>query len=386
MRERTLTATGLLLVTGIVLAACAAPAGNSGQPRASLSGSLKGTVTYRERIALDPGAVIEVQLLDVSKADASAAVIATQTIKSDGKQVPIAFELAYDPAKIDEHFRYAVKAQILVNGGLRWTSQQSYPVLTQGSPASDIEIVVNAVPANASGMPDQAWTLQSMVIDGAKLGLEGSVSTTIRFAADSKYSGSGGCNSYAGSYTRQGNTISLRMAAATRNACAAGMEQEGKFLAALPQVSTFEIRADGLQLSSADGKTTLTFGVSAGSQSITGVVWKWKESLDNSGKTTTVSNSENYTIEFKSDGTIAIRADCNSGGGSYQVTGNQLTITLGAMTLVGCPSGSMDRQYLSELGQVASYLFDGQDFPRTEIRQRQDAVYPVAEPGERELE
>lgn len=144
---RALSTAGLMLLAGGALAACAAPAGDSSQPGTSLSGSLTGTVTYRERIALDPGAVIEAQLLDVSKADAPAEVITTQTIHADGKQVPIPFELAYDPAKIDERLSYAVKAQILVDGELRWISQQAYPVLTQGNPTSDVEIVVSRAPA-----------------------------------------------------------------------------------------------------------------------------------------------------------------------------------------------------------------------------------------------
>jgi len=362
MPKRTLTIAGLMLLAGIALAACAAPAGGPGQPGTSLSGSLTGNVTYRERIALDPSAVIEVELLDVSKADAPAEVIASQTIEADGKQVPIPFELTYDPAKIDPRFTYAVAARILVNGELRWISQESNRVLTQGNPTSNVEIVVGAVPAGTHGLPDQEWTLRSMVVDGVEVGLEESVSTTIRFAADGKYSGSGGCNNYTGSYTRQGNTISLGGAAATLKACPTGMEQEAKFFATLPQVSTFEITAEGLRLSSADGQTTLAFGDSGSSQaSITGAVWKWTGSIDNSGKTTTAPNPDDYTLEFKSDGTIAVRADCNIGGGSYQLDGNQLTITLGVMTLVACPSGSLDGQYLKELGEVSSYLFEGQD-------------------------
>lgn len=145
--KRTLTTAGLWLLVTYALVACAAPTGGPGQPGTPLSGRLTGTVTYRERIALDPGAVIEVQLLDVSKADAPAEIIATQTIHADGRQAPIPFELTYDPEKIDERFSYIVAARILVDGELRWISQESFPVLTQSNPASDVEIVVKAAPA-----------------------------------------------------------------------------------------------------------------------------------------------------------------------------------------------------------------------------------------------
>jgi len=95
--------------------------------------SVTGSVNYRERIALTPEAVVEVQLLDVSLADASAKLIARQTIKPK-RQVPIPFELVYDPADIDERFTYTVRATIRERGRLLFTTDRSYRVLTRGSP------------------------------------------------------------------------------------------------------------------------------------------------------------------------------------------------------------------------------------------------------------
>ncbi len=97
------------------------------------SASVTGTVTYRERIALTPEAVVEVKLLDVSIADASAKTIASQTIKPE-HQVPIPFELVYDLAEIDARFTYAVRATIRDRDQLLFTTDRSYRVLTRGSP------------------------------------------------------------------------------------------------------------------------------------------------------------------------------------------------------------------------------------------------------------
>src|SRR5690606_28033950 len=55
------------------------------------TGVLTGTVTYLQRVALPPGSVIEVRLQDVSRADAAAEVIASQTITTAGENVPIPF-------------------------------------------------------------------------------------------------------------------------------------------------------------------------------------------------------------------------------------------------------------------------------------------------------
>jgi putative lipoprotein len=75
-------------------------------------------------------------LQDVSKADAPAALIAEQKITAEGKQVPIAFELKFDPAKIDEQHKYTVSARISVDGQLWFVSDTTYPVVTQGHPSN----------------------------------------------------------------------------------------------------------------------------------------------------------------------------------------------------------------------------------------------------------
>ena len=94
-------------------------------------GQVKGTATYRERIAMPPDAVFEASLEDVSKADARAEVIGQARIERPGNP-PIRFEITYDPARIISSHRYSVRARILVDGKLFFTTDQSYPVLTGG--------------------------------------------------------------------------------------------------------------------------------------------------------------------------------------------------------------------------------------------------------------
>ncbi|MDM0052462.1 YbaY family lipoprotein [Variovorax sp. J22R115] len=91
-----------------------------------------GSVTFRERIALDPSAEIVVHLLDVSRMDVAAVVLAEQRIRADGRQVPFNFALSVDPARIDPRMRYNVSARILQGDKLLFISDTAYPVLTQG--------------------------------------------------------------------------------------------------------------------------------------------------------------------------------------------------------------------------------------------------------------
>src|SRR5512137_2763394 len=100
-----------LLASALVLAACGTPAVVPTSAGAA-SARVTGTVSYRERLALPPGAVLKVQLTDVSRADAPAAVIGQQIIQTDGAQVPIAFEIPYAPAEIQPQNTYAVRAWI----------------------------------------------------------------------------------------------------------------------------------------------------------------------------------------------------------------------------------------------------------------------------------
>jgi putative lipoprotein len=121
-----------LLAPGL-LAACAS------QPALS---RVSGTVTYRERIAMPPGAVLEVSLEDVSRMDVPATIVGKVTIENPGN-VPIAFASPYDPADIDERGSYAVRARILVEGRPRWVSDTANPVLTQGNDES-VDILLRA--------------------------------------------------------------------------------------------------------------------------------------------------------------------------------------------------------------------------------------------------
>ncbi len=108
------------------------PASEPTQP-ADATGTVSGTVVYRERIALTENAVVVIKLLDVSRADAPSITIGEQVIENPG-QIPIAFEIEYNTNDIDDRFTYAVRAEIRENDRLIFTTTTSYPVITNGNP------------------------------------------------------------------------------------------------------------------------------------------------------------------------------------------------------------------------------------------------------------
>ncbi|BCM18514.1 YbaY family lipoprotein [Mesorhizobium sp. J8] len=87
--------------------------------------TVAGEVTYRERIALPPDAVLVVELADVSLADAPATVIAKRRIAPTG-QVPIKFDIGFDPKAIQKGRTYALQARIMVGERLMFITGTSH--------------------------------------------------------------------------------------------------------------------------------------------------------------------------------------------------------------------------------------------------------------------
>ena len=97
------------------------------------SSQVKGSAAYRERIALPPsGIVFTATLLNVSRMDVAADVIARTVIENPG-QAPIDFVIDYDASSIDPRMSYAVRATIHRDGKLWATSDTHHPVLTRGA-------------------------------------------------------------------------------------------------------------------------------------------------------------------------------------------------------------------------------------------------------------
>jgi len=100
-----------------------------------------GSITYRERIALPPTTVVTVRLVDVSLADAPSVLIAEQVIRTEGRQVPFEFALAYDASRILPSHTYAVQVRIEDGGKLLFISDTMNPVITRDAPTR-VDIVL----------------------------------------------------------------------------------------------------------------------------------------------------------------------------------------------------------------------------------------------------
>jgi putative lipoprotein len=128
---------------------------------AQTTGTVTGTASILQRIALPNNAVVTIQLADVSRAGAPAQVIAEQKITTNGAQSPFAFNLTYDTARIAANGVYIVQGNVSVGGQLRYTTTRQYRVLTGGNPAT-ASVTLDAVtlPRSSSG----SWMLAAAAL------------------------------------------------------------------------------------------------------------------------------------------------------------------------------------------------------------------------------
>ena len=87
-------------------------------------------------------------------------------------------------------------------------------------------------------------------------------------------------------------------------------------------------------------------------------LWQLVEFALDDGTVVAVDDPAKYTIEFRTDNTDTIRADCNTCNGSFTADEDTLSFGPQACTLAACGAGSFDAQFQAALGTVSEYNID----------------------------
>lgn len=226
--------------------------------------TIEGTASYRERIALPPGATFEATLEDVSQADAAAQVLGEARIEQPGPP-PFQFKIEYDPAQIQPNHIYVVRSRIVEGNRVLLATDHRYQVLTMGHGSEIGMMMLQRTPrpiqqqTAKTSLRGTYWKLEE-VAGNAVLASEQQREPHLIFSAQGdRVTGSGGCNRLSGSYEARGASLRFAGIASTRMACARGMETESSFLQSLGQVRSWMISGQELQLMSEDGKPILKF-------------------------------------------------------------------------------------------------------------------------------
>lgn len=218
-----------------------------------------GEVSYRERIALPPGAELWITL--VSLPDARPVVSAAADVSSTG-QVPLQFTLNVRSQVIADGRDYGLVAEIRSQGRTMFRNWQPVPVdaaaplptrilvtLSPDPPQDPLEI---APPPGETPNPllDTIWQVTSIGGDPVL----GTTELTLSIAADLRSGGHGGCNNYFTEADLAEKPLSFGPIAGTRMACAPDvMGQEARFFAALEAIAGYELSGNTLQLFDAAG-------------------------------------------------------------------------------------------------------------------------------------
>lgn len=213
----------LLGFAGLALALPAAAAA----PAQAKERILRGTVSYRERIALPPHAILEVSIVDLAPADEPESIFAVTQVRTRNR-LPIPYRLRFDDARIRRGHSYVLQARIMVDGKVWFATAARQQIRGPIQP----EVLVQRVAAEApeDSVPKGKWLAESIRNGGVVDNLQ----STLEIADDGKVTGKGGCNGFGGKATVTGDKISFGPLVATQMACPpAIMDQETKFLGAL---------------------------------------------------------------------------------------------------------------------------------------------------------
>jgi uncharacterized lipoprotein YbaY/heat shock protein HslJ len=246
-------------------------------PGTPIAQSIEGAATCRERFAFPPTAVFEAMLEDVSRADALAEAVARTRVAPPGNP-PIAFTIAYDPARIIAGHRYGVRARIVLDEKLPFTTDVAAPVISGGSGA------------NVSLMLRRVSTGQTPPHPS---GTEGPFRDALKRATR---------------LTVVGDRLELFDATGTR-----------------------------LALFVAGSQTSIP----SPSPGLAGTSWQLVKFQGSDDTTLTPDDRGKYTIEFGAGGRLTARVDCNRGRGTWKSTGShQIEFGPLATTRAKCPAGS----------------------------------------------
>ena len=106
--------------------------------------TVTGTITFDGDSAIPAGAVVTVQVRDVSYQDAASTLIASQTIESP-VSFPVDFAVPYEPGDIDPRATYGLQVRITLDGRLIFINDTAFDVITDGNPRRGVDMWVVAV-------------------------------------------------------------------------------------------------------------------------------------------------------------------------------------------------------------------------------------------------
>jgi heat shock protein HslJ len=178
--------------------------------------------------------------------------------------------------------------------------------------------------------------------------------------------GRAACNSYGGGYEADpgAGTLSFSELASTQMACDPPlMDLEQAYLAALGDVTGYQITGDQTGLVLTGGTAALTFTPEAPMQALPleGTAWTLTTiaTPDSQAVSSTIAGTK-VTALFD-NGAVSGSGGCNTYHGTYETSGSSLTFGPVSSTMKMCEQdvSTQEQQYVSALDATAAFAIDG---------------------------
>lgn len=215
-------------------------------------------------------------------------------------------------------------------------------------------------PVGVFGIEGMTWLLTSQAVDGEMVAVPDGIVVSLRME-DGRAGGTGGCNSYFGTYELDGFDVTFSEIGSTLMACPAPAgDVEAAYFANLGRVA--EYRSGGIQMAflDADGGVILEFDLAPE----VGIVGSWMaQGINNQvGGVVSSQTTSAITAIFGDDGALTGNDGCNDYFTSYMIEGDRITIApeIGS-TRMACLSDELAEQsqwYFEALAAATTWATD----------------------------
>lgn len=235
------------------------PTSQADAPQSQPVAWLSGIVTYRERMALPPDAVLVIRLC--RRADQARPLVAELRLPVDGKNVPLPFRIAVPDASCAGGCD--VRAEIVDGDGPIFASDT---LALPEEAGRDLTILTSRVMPEAEA-DDPASTPGEETLTGVRWRLAELFGQPARVFADQpephliflpegagkgRIGGSDGCNRILGRYEREGDAVRFLDLGATMMLCPDGAEQASAYAKALREANAWRLTEHRLKLYQGD--------------------------------------------------------------------------------------------------------------------------------------
>lgn len=234
--------------------------------------------------------------------------------------------------------------------------------------------------AQSGPLAGTAWILRSWNDGSAPIDAGTDRPATLSFATDASLAGSTGCNNFAGTWTEDGDQLTLQLGPITEMACEdpAVQAQEQALVALLPAVAGYDLVAEELRLTDSSGTVLAVY--TAQPTDLAGTSWTVTGVNNGKGGLESSELTGALTAQFDEDGAFSGLGGCNRLTGGWETDGDELRIRDLASTKKSCDQDVMDleAQYVAALEAARTYEWSGDSLTLRDDEGAMQATFTTA--------